>query len=344
MNSTMIIMEALEYCFENVNKSCIKASRSLGLRVILYFVFVSTVLITICGNLIVIISISHFKQLHSPNNFLVLSLATADLLLGLIVLPFSMVRMVETCWYLGPFFCRLHTCIDMLLCTASIFHLCFISIDRYYAVCDPLHYANKINTNVICLFIALAWILPAIYSLSLIYTKSNDQGLEDLVNILSCEGGCLLLFNKLWALLDAVTFFGPCFVMIAIYAYIFKVAKKQACKIQRMEEKINSLEECKSKESKRNREQKAAKTLGIVMGVFLICWVPYFTDTAVDAYVSFSTPSVVFDGLIWLGYINSAFNPLIYAFFYPWFRKALKLIVTCKIFSSNSSNIQLYSD
>ncbi|XP_039605875.1 trace amine-associated receptor 8a-like [Polypterus senegalus] len=344
MNSTMIIMEALEYCFENVNKSCIKASRSLGLRVVLYFVFVSTVLITICGNLIVIISISHFKQLHSPNNFLVLSLATADLLLGLIVLPFSMVRMVETCWYLGPFFCRLHTCIDMLLCTASIFHLCFISIDRYYAVCDPLHYANKINTNVICLFIALAWIIPAIYSLSLIYTKSNDQGLEDLVNILSCDGGCLLLFNKLWALLDAVTFFGPCFVMIAIYAYIFKVAKKQACKIQLMEEKINSLEECKSKESKKNREQKAAKTLGIVMGVFLLCWVPYFTDTAVDAYVNFSTPSVVFDGLIWLGYINSAFNPLIYAFFYPWFRKALKLILTCKIFSSNSSNIQLYSD
>ncbi|XP_069041695.1 trace amine-associated receptor 4-like [Lepisosteus oculatus] len=343
MNSTVLEIDTIEYCFEEMNKSCIKEHRTVGMKVAMYFVFGLTVLITIGGNLIVIISISHFKQLHSPNNFLVLSLATIDFLLGLIVLPFSMVRMVETCWYLGSFFCRLHTSIDMLLSTASIFHLCFIAIDRYYAVCEPLHYANKISIRVSCVFIIIGWILPALYTFGIIYTKSNDQGLEDVVAILSCEGGCLLVFNKLWALLDSAVFFAPCFAMIGIYVHIFRVARNQARMIQIMENRIFSVDDSKKK-TQQNREHKAAKTLGIVMGVFLVCWVPYFTDTMIDVYLNFATPSVVFDGLIWLGYVNSTFNPLIYAFFYPWFREALKLIVTCKIFHRNSSRIKLLSE
>ncbi|XP_069041689.1 trace amine-associated receptor 4-like [Lepisosteus oculatus] len=343
MNSTLLEMDTIEYCFEDMNKSCIKEHRTVGMKVAMYFVFGLTVLITIGGNLVVIISISHFKQLHSPNNFLVLSLATIDFLLGLIVLPFSMVRMVETCWYLGSFFCRLHTSFDMLLSFASIFHLCFIAIDRYYAVCEPLHYANKISIRVSCVFIIIGWILPALYTFGILYTKSNDQGLEDVVAILSCEGGCLLVFNKLWALLDSAVFFAPCFAMIGIYAHIFSVARNQARMIQIMENRIFSVDGSKKK-TQQNREHKAAKTLGIVMGVFIVCWVPFFIDTMIDAYLNFATPLFVFDGLIWLGYVNSTFNPLIYAFFYPWFREALKLIVTCKIFHRNSSRIKLLSE
>ncbi|XP_066571183.1 trace amine-associated receptor 13c-like [Amia ocellicauda] len=342
MNSSFIQMDSVEYCFENVTKSCIKLSRSVRERSLLYFVFVLAVLITVGGNLVVIISISHFKQLHSPNNLLVLSLAIADFLLGLFVLPFSMIRSVETCWYMGSFFCKVHTCIDNLLCTTSIFHLCFIAIDRYYAVCEPLHYANKINTRVSWIFITIGWVLPTIYSFGMIYTKANDQGLEELVEILSCEGGCLLLFNKLWALLDAVTFFAPCFGMIGIYVRIYTVARKQARLIKTMEDRTFSQEDGTRRQ--RNQEQKAAKTLGIVMSVFLVCWLPYFTDAMIDVYLNFATPAAVFDCLVWLGYINSTLNPLIYAFFYPWFRKALKLIVTLQIFCPNSSRMKLYTE
>ncbi|XP_066571195.1 trace amine-associated receptor 13c-like [Amia ocellicauda] len=343
MNSSFIQKNSVEYCFENVTKSCIKLSRSVGERALLYFVFVLSVLITIGGNLVVIISISHFKQLHSPNNLLVLSLAIADFLLGLFVLPFSMIRSVERCWYMGSLFCQLHTCVDILLCTTSIFHLCLIAIDRYYAVCEPLHYASKITIQVSWMFVTLGWVLPAIYSFGIIFTKSNDQGLEELVAVLSCEGGCLLLFNKLWAILDAVVFFAPCFGMIGIYARIYTVARNQARLIQTMEDRTFSLEDSRRR-AQQNREQKAAKTLGIVMGVYLVCWVPYFIDTMIDVYLNFATPAAIFDGFIWLGYINSTFNPLIYAFFYPWFQKALKLIVTLKIFCPNSSRMKLYTE
>jgi hypothetical protein len=54
---------------------------------------------------------------------------------------YSMVRSIEHCWHFGEIFCKIHTSMDIMLISASIFHLSFISIDRYYAVCD--HWDTK---------------------------------------------------------------------------------------------------------------------------------------------------------------------------------------------------------
>uniref|UniRef100_A0A8C4RG18 G-protein coupled receptors family 1 profile domain-containing protein n=1 Tax=Erpetoichthys calabaricus TaxID=27687 RepID=A0A8C4RG18_ERPCA len=332
------------YCFEHINGSCFRSLRPALINGAMYIFMSATILITLCGNLIVIIVISLFRQLHSPTNFLILSLACVDFLLGAVVMPYSMVRSVEACWYFGELFCKIHSSFDMMMSIASVFHLCFISIDRYYAVCDPLRYKTKITTSVVALFIACSWLYAmSFYSFGLIFPKANDEGLENVVPMLTCEGGCIIQFNKLWSLLDALTFVIPCFGMICIYAQIFNVARKQARQIQSRDFKIFSLDISKQR-AKRKREQKAAKTLGIVMGVFLACWSPLFNDTVVDAYNNYQTPTTAFDGLIWLAYSNSTFNPLIYGFFYPWFRKALKLIITFKIFQSHSSLIQLYKE
>ncbi|MBN3307919.1 TAAR9 protein, partial [Amia calva] len=132
MNSSFIQMDSVEYCYENVTKSCIKLSRSVGERAALYFVCVVTVLITVGGNLVVIISISHFKQLHSPNNLLVLTLAIADFLLGIFknIRKFTNERRpfdpscsfewFECCWYMGSFYCNLELCFEALFSNTSV--------------------------------------------------------------------------------------------------------------------------------------------------------------------------------------------------------------------------------
>ena len=90
-------------------------------------------------------------------------------------------------------------------------------------------------------------------------------------------------------------------------------------------------------------ERKAARTLGVAVLAFLVSWLPYFLDAITDAFLGFITPTYVYEILVWIAYYNSAMNPLIYAFFYPWFRKAIKLIVTGKVLRENSSTLNLFS-
>ncbi len=136
-----------------------------------------------------------------------------------------------------------------------------------------------------------------------------------------------------------LTFFLPCSVMIGLYARIFVVAKKHIRTIG----ETNHHENESTFKSSRRSERKAAKTLGVVVGAFIICWLPFFINSMMDPYINFSTPFVLFEAFVWLGYINSTINPIIYGLFYPWFRKTLYLIITLKIFEPNSSDIRVFT-
>ncbi|XP_006034293.1 trace amine-associated receptor 9-like [Alligator sinensis] len=342
MDSTCSEKEDLQYCFEHINGSCYKTVRSFPFQVTLYFVFGFLTILTIGGNLMVIISIAYFKQLHSPTNFLIASLACTDFGLGLTVLPFSTIRSVETCWYFGEFFCRFHSCLDAFFCYASIFHLCVISIDRYVAVTDPLIYPLKFTMPVSRMFAAAAWTFSIVYSFSVVFTGANDEGLQELVKALTCVGSCQLVFNKTWVFISSLLYFIPFFTMIVLNSKIFSVAKRQARLIESVSNKTQSSDNYSNRVGK--RERKAAKTLGIAVIAFLIFWSPYFMTVIIDAFLNFITPPVAFDIMVWVAYSNSAINPLIYSFFYPWFRKAMKVIVSCKILKLDCSTMNLFSE
>ncbi|XP_061099523.1 trace amine-associated receptor 13c-like [Conger conger] len=335
------------YCYPSTNGSCIKGNQTMAAQVILYIFFVTGIMLTVLGNLFVIISITHFKKLHTPTNILVMSLAVADLLLGVLVMPFSMIRSVENCWYFGEVFCSVHSSFDMFLATASIFHLISIAIDRYEAVCNPLRYSTRITIPIAFFMVALSWVFAGAYSYGLLFSKANVKGLEDYIESIHCFGSCypfVLSFNALWGVLDTmIAFFVPCFIMMGLYAKIFFVAREHARRIGDMNRNMPANEENKNKLSQRS-EQKASKTLAIVMGVFILCWLPFFMNSLIDPYTTFSTVSIVSDVFVWLGYFNSTLNPIIYALFYPWFQKTLKLIITFKIFTPHSSNINLFSE
>uniref|UniRef100_G3SEY0 G-protein coupled receptors family 1 profile domain-containing protein n=1 Tax=Gorilla gorilla gorilla TaxID=9595 RepID=G3SEY0_GORGO len=328
----------VQLCYEDVNGSCIKTPYSPGSRVILYTAFSFGSLLAVFGNLLVMTSVLHFKQLHSPTNFLIASLACADFLVGVTVMPFGMVRTVESCWYFGAKFGTLHSCCDVAFCYSSVLHLCFICFDRYIAVTDPLVYPTKFTVSVSGICISVSWILPLTYSVAVFYTGVNDDGLEELVSALNCVGGCQIVLSQGWVLIDFLLFFIPTLVMIILYSKIFLIAKQQAIKIETTSSKVES-----SSESYKIR-RKAAKTLGVTVLAFVISWLPYTVDILIDAFMGFLTPAYIYEICCWSAYYNSAMNPLIYALFYPWFRKAIKLILSGDVLKASSSTISLFSE
>ncbi|XP_072550946.1 trace amine-associated receptor 1-like [Salminus brasiliensis] len=323
-------------CYDNLPNSCQKLIYSLNLRAVTYFVIGGVVLLTLFGNLMVIIAIAHFKQLHTPTNYLTLSLAVADLLVGGVVMPPSMLRSVETCWYLGSLFCKIHSSLDIMLCNASLLNLAFISIDRYIAVCLPLLYQTKMTPLVTLVMIAVCWFLSALQGFLMIFQGSNNQGYA------KCVGECILFLGPITGLTFSVLSFPvPALIMISIYLKIFIVARRQSRSILNALSQINTsrVHTVISKS-----ERKATKTLAIVMGVFVLFWTPYYYISIFDVIMGYKCPPQLFEAFGWIGYFNSAVNPIVYAFFYRWFRKALKVIACGQIFKHNSSRLELCSE
>ncbi|XP_065112744.1 trace amine-associated receptor 4-like [Paramisgurnus dabryanus] len=313
--------ENILLCYPLQPDSCPRTHRLTVVKVAMYAFMLLMILMTVFGNLLIIISISHFKQLQSPTHLIVQSLAVCDCLMGSLVMPYSMVRSVEGCWFLGDVICKMHFSLDLTLCIASILHLCLISIDRYWAIYDPLKYKMRITNNTVTVLITFTWIFSFVYSFSVVFSGVYAVGMEALILQMSCFGGCVVVFNQEWGVTFViVVFIIPGTIMSFLYISIFKVVKKHAKVLSVPSKGVNS-------QSSAHRERKAAKTLALVMGVFFLCWLPLFIMSAVSPYINFSVPADVYEVLGWFGYLNSACNPLIYGFFYPCFQKAFKTLI-----------------
>ncbi|XP_010881351.1 trace amine-associated receptor 1-like [Esox lucius] len=334
-NKAKIVENAL-VCFESVNGSCERAILPSTIQVLLYLFLGSMSILTVCGNLLVVIPVIHFKQLHTPTNYLILSLAVSDLLLGVIVMPPSMVYSLEGCWYFGDLFCKIYTSTDIMLCTASILNLSFISIDRYFAVCRPLLYGTKITVHVVVAMVLLTWSVSALVGFGIIFLELNIWGIEEFYyKYVACEGRCALFQNQVSSIVSSViSFYIPGVGMLSLYLKIFLVAQRQ----------VRSLQGTAEHNSVGKSQRKATKTLAVIMGVFLSFWTPFFVCNCIDPFVSYSVPPGLFVTFVWIGYLNSTINPMVYAFFYSWFRRALKMIISAKIFQPDSSILQLFSD
>ncbi|XP_034144766.1 trace amine-associated receptor 6-like [Esox lucius] len=180
-----------QYCFQDRNSSCKRTSISAYFSIILYVFFTLISAVTVFLNLLVIISISHFKQLHTATNLLILSLAVSDLLVGLIVIPSMTVAIMEPCWVLGEYFCPLLLYPNFLCASSSLGNLVLISIDRYVAVCDPLMYNLTITTTRIMCCIFITWFCCVVYDTVLIHFYVNIQ-------VPRCFDECFSLEGHFW--------------------------------------------------------------------------------------------------------------------------------------------------
>jgi len=344
-------------------------------------VLVALILFAIAGNVLVIAAVLLDVNLRRTSNCFVVSLACADTLVATAVMTFALVNDLLGRWVFGEVVCRLWLSADVMCSTASILSLCAVSFDRWVHVRRPLHYERSMTSRRAILAVLSVWALSALISFVPIHldwhrqrsryedvdgfstnlTDSNDVTTNTRPEVTSAD--CTMALNSTYAIVSSlVSFYVPCAVMVLIYAKLYRYARFHADNIRQItaiagvcamttNRVLNGRGVTDNRPPQRGSEHKAAVTLGIIVGVFLVCWAPFFTVNVIGAvhpscvdpivFTVFSwlgyhvigavRPScvdpIVFTVFSWLGYLNSTMNPVIYCVFNRDFRVAFKRII-----------------
>ncbi|KAI3351221.1 hypothetical protein L3Q82_005775 [Scortum barcoo] len=315
---------------------------STALKVCMLCLLLPIPIFAIAGNLFIMAAVARFQSLRTPTNAFVVSLAMADFLVAVLVMPFSLVRAIDS-WRFGRCFCQAHFLLDVTLCTVSIFNLSCVALDRYLAVCDPLHYPARMSPRRVAMLLLLSWILPLVISsfcVSLgMYTQSPLAGESNSTQQRSQT--CLAMFHAPYAFATSViSFFIPMGFMLFAYGKIFKAAQRQVRCIHTINHHTSQLQMNPRTDSTRcfqahveryslKKERKAFKTLGLILGVFLFCWFPFFCVNVVHPLKGFSISPLILEASIWLGYANSSVNPFLYTLFNKKYRHVFANMLEC---------------
>ncbi|KAM6122629.1 histamine H2 receptor [Phoenicopterus ruber ruber] len=285
------------------------------------------IMITLFGNIIVCLAVTLDRRLRSLTNCIIVSLAITDLLLGLLVLPFSAFYELTKEWPFSSTLCNIYTSLDVMLCTASILNLFMISLDRYFAVTTPLRYSQLVTPSRVAVGLVVIWTVSLMVSFLPIHLGWNTNGTVVQNTAPNCNKECRLEVNSVYGLVDALlTFYIPLVIMCITYYQIFKIAREQAKRINHTWSHSSN-----TPMPPMVKEHKATVTLAVVLGAFIVCWFPYFTVFTYrgmwgDSRVRGTPMSIV----LWLGYANSALNPILYGTLNRDFRVAYQHLLHCR--------------
>ncbi|XP_072319475.1 alpha-2A adrenergic receptor [Eucyclogobius newberryi] len=395
--------------FDNdTNGTLSQAPFSVQTSVLLTVLVSIMILLIVFGNVLVVIAVFTSRALRAPQNLFLVSLASADILVATLVMPFSLANELMGYWYFGEIWCEIYLALDVLFCTASIAHLCAISLDRFWSITKAIEYNLKRTPRRIKQIILIVWVLAAVISCPPLIIRKKEKNQEHPV--------CTINDDEWYVIGSCIgSFFLPCIIMVLVYIRIYQIAKKRTraptgdripkanavdhkhngldggkdedvklngeqdielkekgnrvkgeangvdiedssssdhkvnnpCSIKKKSHKSktklcqikpgdNEVPKCVQStkgsrwKGRQNREKRFTFVLAVVIGVFVICWFPFFFTYMLQTIcVSCYVPLTLFKFFFWFGYCNSALNPIIYTIFNNDFRRAFKKIL-CK--------------
>ncbi|XP_021526774.1 D(2) dopamine receptor isoform X2 [Cebus imitator] len=370
------------------------------------------IIVIVFGNVLVCMAVSREKALQTTTNYLIVSLAVADLLVATLVMPWVVYLEVVGEWKFSRIHCDIFVTLDVMMCTASILNLCAISIDRYTAVAMPMLYNTRYSSKRrVTVMIAIVWVLSFTISCPLLFGLNNTD-----------QNECIIANPAFVVYSSIVSFYVPFIVTLLVYIKIYIVLRRRrkrvntkrssrafrahlraplkeaARRAQELEMEMlsstsppertryspippshhqltlpdpshhglhsttdspakpekngharnhpriakffeiqtmpngktrTSLKTISRRKLSQQKEKKATQMLAIVLGVFIICWLPFFITHILNIHCDCNIPPVLYSAFTWLGYVNSAVNPIIYTTFNIEFRKAFLKILHC---------------
>ena len=200
------------------------------------------------------------------------------------------------------------SCVDILCGVASILHLCFISLERYVCISSPFTYHDKMTTSKAVVAILGIWSFSIFMAVLKLILWSMPPPIYEIVVSVLC-------------------FFIPLLIMLVCYMKIYMAARHQ---IKKMILTVHG----SPKRFLLSKELKAAKTVGAVIGAFVICWGPFFVLNLIYGLCKGCSPLPKESVLAakWLHYVNSVLNPIIYACMNKDFRSAFKKLLAFSCF------------
>ncbi|CAH1259022.1 ADRA2A [Branchiostoma lanceolatum] len=398
----------------------------------------------IAGNCLVCVAVARERSLKAVQNWYLVSLAVCDLMVGALIMPFSLANEIMGYWYFGQVWCEVYLMMDVLACTASIWNLCLISLDRLWSVTNPIKHSNKRKPKWVCGMITVAWVTdPGKFNMAAVTGKRSIDviGYFHVLQLLSVavsvpplfglkddqhpDGTCDINASFEYSIFSSVgSFFIPLVLMTSMYTKIFMTVRKRGRgtvrlhykrgmrpttsgnentsgissqkdhirltvdgelgkMIQEIAERAGINTEEKTEQDKNGdsaqqvliargrslsiwlkkddhshesangqdqectaaqaqifpgnrsriahvRERRFTILLGVILGAFILCWLPFFLTLFLQAVCTTcrdNIPLLLFKFFFWIGYLNSAANPIIYTVFNRDFRRAFKRLL-----------------
>lgn len=276
-------------------------------------IFIIVFIVGLLGNTLVIYVVVRYTKMKTVTNLYILNLALADELY-ILGIPFLCTHNVLSYWPYGEFLCKMYMTADTMSQFSSTFCLTVMSIDRYLAVVHPMKSAKWRKPQVAKILNAMMWLVSFLIALPVTFFSKIQEGFNS-CNITWPDP--YNLWSNVFILYTAILgFFGP--LMVICMCYLFLVIRVRSAGARAGLTKL------------RKSERKVTRMVVIIVLVFVLCWLPFFTTNIVN--LAYTIPennatATIYFILVILTYVNSCANPILYGFlsnnFKQSFQKAL---------------------